>query len=90
MARDNTYASSQGDEYDPDDEMFPCPHCSGFGHVACHCGGDLCVCENYGEATCHVCAGEGDVTEERYDRYEENQRRNYAAMSALITKPEGR
>lgn len=80
---------TQGDEYETDydgPELFPCPHCSGFGHVECHCGGDLCVCENYGEATCHVCHGEGDVTEERYDRYEENQRRNYAAMAEVLAK----
>jgi hypothetical protein len=44
--------------------------------VPCHCGGDLCVCENYGYAPCPVCGGEGDVTAERYDRYEANQRRN--------------
>lgn len=67
-------------------EYFPCPHCSGFGHVECHCGGDLCVCENYGEATCSVCGGEGEVSEARYDRYEENQRRHYAAMAAILAK----
>ena len=30
---DNTYASSQGDEYDPDDTL-DCPNCGGEGYVA--------------------------------------------------------
>jgi hypothetical protein len=67
-------------------EMFPCPHCSGFGTVDCHCGGDLCVCENYGEAVCKVCHGEGEVTEDRYDLYEEAQRRNHQSLAALLAK----
>lgn len=78
------------DCYDYDEtEFFPCPHCSGFGHVDCHCGGDLCVCTNYGEATCRVCHGEGEVSAERYDRHEENQRRNYAELAAVLTKARG-
>lgn len=71
-------------DYD-DTEYLTCPHCSGFGHVECHCGGDLCVCDNYGEAPCYVCGGEGEVSEARYERYEENQRKNYEALRHLLT-----
>ena len=29
--------------------------CGGSGFLDCHCGGDLCVCHNHGEAECHGC-----------------------------------
>lgn len=29
--------------------------CSGTGYVNCHCGGDQCVCGNFGEVECHGC-----------------------------------
>ena len=54
---------------DEDPELASCPRCMGDGTVTCHCGGDLCVCEYYGEAPCPTCHGEGEVTHERYDRY---------------------
>lgn len=57
------------DEYYEDGEFCSCPRCQGDGFVNCHCGGDLCVCENYGDAPCPVCHGEGEVTAERYDEY---------------------
>lgn len=34
-----------------------CHRCSNTGEVNCHCGGDLCVCENYGEMICPRCDG---------------------------------
>ena len=86
--RDNTYASSQGDEPDFDDylDMPICPHCMGSGEVPCHCGGDLCVCENNGDAPCYVCGGEGEVSEARYDKYMEHQRKNREMMQAIFEK----
>jgi hypothetical protein len=40
------------DDYDYEDDMpaghVMCPRCDGHRTVDCHCGGDLCVCENYG------------------------------------------
>jgi len=35
-----------------------CAECNNTGMVDCHCGGDLCVCENNGEYTCPACGGE--------------------------------
>jgi hypothetical protein len=29
--------------------------CGGSGYYVCYCGGDLCVCENYGEIECDGC-----------------------------------
>lgn len=40
--------------------MAWCFHCQGMGTVECFCGGDLCVCLNYGERDCPVCHGDGD------------------------------
>lgn len=61
---------------DFDDEFCQCPRCSGWGFVDCHCGGDLCVCENYGERDCPLCHGEGEVSEATYHAYEAWQREN--------------
>jgi len=52
------------DFYDYEEDA-PCPRCMGDGTIICHCGGDLCVCANYGDAPCPVCHGEGSVSEER-------------------------
>jgi hypothetical protein len=32
-----------------------CEHCQNTGSLDCHCGGDLCICENYGEYPCPYC-----------------------------------
>lgn len=37
-----------------------CARCVGTGMVECLCGGDLCVCENNGEAFCPCCDGDGE------------------------------
>ena len=63
------------DDYDFDDTDEPtCPRCSGWGEVDCHCGGDLCVCLNYGTATCPLCGGDGFVSEATYEKYVQRQR----------------
>ena len=59
---------------DFDEEFCQCPRCSGWGFVDCHCGGDLCVCENYGQRDCPLCHGEGEVSEAIYHAYEAWQR----------------
>lgn len=61
---------------DFDEDFCNCPRCSGYGEIDCHCGGDICVCENYGKATCPLCHGECEVSETRYHRYFEIQREN--------------
>ena len=70
------------DEYEYAD-LPMCPNCMGSGEVPCHCGGDLCVCENHGDAPCPTCVGEGSVTEERYNRYMENLRQQREMMRTL-------
>lgn len=44
-------------DYDPDfdDDDEWCDTCQGLGSVDCLCGGDLCVCLNYGERPCPDC-----------------------------------
>lgn len=36
---------------------FWCDECHNLGTVECHCGGDNCVCTNYGEEPCPKCGG---------------------------------
>lgn len=43
-------------DYDDYDDEPWCEHCQGMGTISCHCGGDLCVCENNGEAECPHCS----------------------------------
>lgn len=69
-------------DYD-DDQSVTCPRCSGGGSVDCHCGGDLCVCENYGERDCPTCHGEGAVSTERYDQYRQSEREAHEAMRRI-------
>lgn len=33
-----------------------CEHCHNTGELDCHCGGDLCVCENNGTYPCPHCS----------------------------------
>ena len=74
------------DDFYPDDydDDFPCPKCDGSGHIDCHCGGDLCVCTNYGERYCPVCGGDGNVTEARYEQYRADEREWWAAYQAAV------
>lgn len=47
-----------------------CTHCQNTGWIDCHCGGDLCVCENNGEEPCFYCDG-GDAADDDFDDFEE-------------------
>lgn len=49
-----------------------CFACSNTGYRNCYCGGDLCVCDNYGEFECTACDGAGpeDDYDDIYDGYE--------------------
>jgi len=58
----------------------PCPRCDGDMEVDCHCGGDLCVCLNYGRKDCPFCYGEGTVSEDRRSDYFSQQRAFHDAM----------
>lgn len=44
--------------------MSWCEHCHNTGSLDCYCGGDLCVCENYGEYPCPYCEGNDFACEE--------------------------
>lgn len=39
--------------------MSWCDACQNTGELDCHCGGDLCVCENNGTYRCPRCGVEG-------------------------------
>ncbi len=78
---------SEHDDFFCDDGLGqPCPHCQATGWVICRCAGDLCFCGNHGEADCPVCFGEGDVSQPRYDRYRENERKNAVLMAEIWNK----
>lgn len=78
---------SDPDHYDDyDDGGICCPRCSGMGSVDCHCGGDLCVCENYGDAPCPLCDGEGEVSEATYQKYEEARAKAWEEWQAVVAK----
>lgn len=53
---DNDGPLSDFEDYDEDEEGW-CETCQNMGTVECLCGGDLCICENYGEAPCPKCGG---------------------------------
>lgn len=71
------------DDWDDEDQSALCPRCYGDRVVDCYCGGDLCVCDNYGERDCPTCHGEGSVSAEREATYLENQRLAHAAMKRI-------
>lgn len=52
-----------GDE-PPADPDAPCELCGDTGFVDCRCGGDLCVCDNYGEQRCPRGCEEPDEIDE--------------------------
>jgi len=37
------------------DENEWCETCGNLGSIICRCGGDICVCANYGEYPCPDC-----------------------------------
>lgn len=78
---------SENDEYDFDDyDLPPCPKCNGDGTVDCYCGGDLCVCTNYGEKLCGLCYGDGEVSEERAAAYLKRKRELSQAFAEALKK----
>lgn len=76
-------------DFDPDDYLndadATCPRCDGWGHIDCHCGGDLCVCDNYGDAPCPLCHGDGQVSDATYDSYQAARRKWWADYQAAVT-----
>lgn len=73
---------SEAHDYEDFGGCEPCPKCNGDGTVDCYCCGDLCCCENYGEKTCGLCNGEGEVSQERAEKYLKRQREVHAAFQA--------
>ena len=67
-------------EYYDEDPGCCCPRCGGMCSIDCNCGGDLCVCETYGEQECPMCHGEGTVSEPRYNLYMERRRAAWAEL----------
>lgn len=51
--------SDEIDFYDEREGSEWCDRCQGLGTADCHCGGDQCYCDNYGEMECPQCNGEG-------------------------------
>lgn len=49
-----TEAMTDHDE-DEDDTEPCCDRCCNLGVIDCLCGGDFCVCHNYGEMPCPKC-----------------------------------
>lgn len=45
--------------------------CGGGRTLRCHCGGDLCVCGNFGEAECYGCT-DCDDTDDDMDYWDED------------------
>jgi hypothetical protein len=42
--------------------------CGGTGYLHCYCGGDLCVCGNFGETECYGCEDcDGDRDDSDYE-----------------------
>lgn len=75
-----------GEVYEDDfcDDYPPCPHCHATGEVNCHCGGDLCICENYGDAPCPVCQGQQTVSGAVYESYFKKAKENRAALAPIL------
>lgn len=42
--------------YDDDHDRW-CDTCQNLGEIDCECGGDLCICLNYGSMPCPDCHG---------------------------------
>ena len=73
---------------EPDDyneyDFVTCPRCDGMGSIDCHCGGDLCVCENYGETTCPLCGDTGEIPRVDYDKWVEREREIAKAFQKIF------
>lgn len=82
-----------GEDFYDDDPPIPdghvlCPRCDGHQEVPCYCGGDFCICENYGDKPCPLCGGayggEGYVSEERAEQYLRKQAEFHAVIRPLF------
>jgi hypothetical protein len=51
----NSNANEDPNDFEYEDREW-CNACSNQGYIICHCGGDLCVCENQGEYPCPACS----------------------------------
>ena len=45
--------------------------CGGTGYIRCYCGGDLCVCGNFGEIECDGCPDCYDYDDDDFDEDDE-------------------
>ena len=88
MAKDSLEFDPYDFDQDIPDGHVLCPRCDGQQTVSCHCGGDLCVCDNYGEKPCPLCGGEYDgegyVAKDKADAYIARQAEYAAAFRAGI------
>lgn len=41
--------------YDEMDCDAYCETCGNLGSIVCDCGGDICICDNYGDEPCPEC-----------------------------------
>ena len=55
--------SEKGIMSEPEEDF----QCNGLGYIECFCGGDLCVCDNYGEIPCGGCDACEPSDEDFYD-----------------------
>lgn len=73
---------------DFDEDWTQCPRCTGWGEIDCHFGGDLCVCDNYGQAMCPMCGGEGEVSVVQCEAYLQRQAEHQAEMMKVWERVE--
>jgi hypothetical protein len=52
---DTQHSNEDPNDFEYEDSQW-CDACGNLGVIICHCGGDLCVCENQGEYPCPVCS----------------------------------
>jgi hypothetical protein len=52
--KDSLTATNSPENTDSSADQW-CEHCHNTGSLDCHCGGDLCVCQNNGEYPCPHC-----------------------------------
>lgn len=56
--------SDPSEMYYADEDDGLAKRCGGLGVLRCYCGGDLCLCGNFGEAECYGCPDCEDVDDE--------------------------
>lgn len=70
-------------EYDDDypEGAIWCDRCQGSGIAECYCGGDFCICTNYGETECRRCDGKGHYVPTKAQIEFEQQMRDLMAAA---------